>query len=547
MPSNAQNKTSGSKAQTKTATSKNTSRPTTTKDAKPILSQNKTTSVPEIADAQKTSGKATPVSASADSSGPRVSHDNVDETSSGVGVNRKKQKRRQKEAARKAADQPPMSGSELAQQFANVADSAYKDIVKGMAAARTQAGSNGYHNATSDYEDPEQYEPEEEEVIYYRDGADRQHQDPYDPRINGHNVHDYVSQDALGGKAKKKKKAKANSDLQDAYSMDNPSLSTQRSFQPSPPPPPPSSISHPPTAHRPSQNHSKDRIWNTSTAEERERIKEFWLSLGENDRRSLVKVEKEAVLRKMKEQQKHSCSCTVCGRKRTAIEEELEVLYDAYYEELEVCVILTRGIHGYIAMPHIDAYQLNRMPPTPHHAMHNGQPSRGRIQELGDDEETVDVEEYSDEEDEDDISDDELDDQTLHPVPNGGTDFFNFGKSLTVQGPFSPHSSSHSAKCTDCLPGGILTVADDLLKNDGKKFIEMMEQLAERRMQREEEQYARAGGLNHPPLPGHNHNPPADDDTYDDEEDDEEYDEDDEEYDEDDEMVRCLHNQLHPS
>lgn len=35
--------------------------------------------------------------------------------------------------------------------------------------------------------------------------------------------------------------------------------------------------------------------------------------------------------------------------------------------------------------------------------------------------------------------------------------------------------------------GGILTVADDLLKNDGQKFLEMMEQLADRRMQREED------------------------------------------------------------
>lgn len=39
----------------------------------------------------------------------------------------------------------------------------------------------------------------------------------------------------------------------------------------------------------------------------------------------------------------------------------------------------------------------------------------------------------------------------------------------------------------DLGPGNILTVADDLLKNDGQKFLEMMEQLAERRMQREEE------------------------------------------------------------
>lgn len=36
-------------------------------------------------------------------------------------------------------------------------------------------------------------------------------------------------------------------------------------------------------------------------------------------------------------------------------------------------------------------------------------------------------------------------------------------------------------------PGNIITVADDLLKNDGGKFLEMMEQLAERRMQREED------------------------------------------------------------
>jgi len=35
--------------------------------------------------------------------------------------------------------------------------------------------------------------------------------------------------------------------------------------------------------------------------------------------------------------------------------------------------------------------------------------------------------------------------------------------------------------------GNILTVADDLLKNDGQKFLEMMEQLAERRMQREQQ------------------------------------------------------------
>lgn len=77
-----------------------------------------------------------------------------------------------------------------------------------------------------------------------------------------------------------------------------------------------------------------------------------------------------------------------------------------------------------------------------------------------------------------------------------------------------------------------------MLKNDGKKFIEMMEQLAERRMQREEEAQYAAADLGHASMQPHNHGP-LDEDGYDDDEDDEEYDsQDDEEY--DDEMVICF-------
>ena len=54
----------------------------------------------------------------------------------------------------------------------------------------------------------------------------------------------------------------------------------------------------------------------TNPPEERARIKQFWLSLSEQERKELVQVEKDAVLKKMKEQQKHSCGCAVCGRKR---------------------------------------------------------------------------------------------------------------------------------------------------------------------------------------------------------------------------------------
>lgn len=163
----------------------------------------------------------------------------------------------------------------------------------------------------------------------------------------------------------------------------------------------------PPLSMDPEKKKNRD-LWEEKERQEREKIKEFWLSLTDDQRRELVKLEKEAVLKKMKEQQKHTCSCSVCGRRRTVIEEELEMLYDAYYEELE---------------------------------HYEGQ----RVQQQQQQERVRKVEE-------------------VEPEEEGG---FNFAKSLTVK-------------------GGILTVADDLLKNEGKKFLEMMEKLAERRLRRDE-------------------------------------------------------------
>jgi hypothetical protein len=51
----------------------------------------------------------------------------------------------------------------------------------------------------------------------------------------------------------------------------------------------------------------------------REKIRQFWLELGEADRRKLVVLEKDALLKKMREQQKHNCQCTMCGRRKYVI------------------------------------------------------------------------------------------------------------------------------------------------------------------------------------------------------------------------------------
>ncbi|OTB15916.1 hypothetical protein K445DRAFT_22236 [Daldinia sp. EC12] len=273
---------------------------------------------------------------------------------------------------------------------------------------------------------------------------------------------------------------------------------------------------------------SKEKIWNTSNEQERERIKQFWLGLGEEERKSLVKVEKDAVLKKMKEQQKHTCSCSVCGRKRTAIEEELEGLYDAYYQELES---FANQPHNHPNAPPM--FEPKRFGPMsglhPPGALptrySNHHPSHGRIMEHvdNDEDEEDEVEEYSDVDGLDDEDEDEDEPEEI-PRDTYANDFFNFGQSLTVK-------------------GGILTVADDLLKNDGKKFIEMMEQLAERRMAREEDakdHYAGAYGhtVNGASLPNpHNHPPLEDDESEEDEEEEEEYSQDEDYEEEEDTMT----------
>lgn len=438
-------------------------------------------------------------------------------------INRKKQKRREKQAAKLAAEQPLKPQTNGAQPAGQA-----KRQMGGLDARMREHALDEQYNENGQFDpaDDGSYDSGEEGDAYSgsygNDGSSA-----YGYRMPASNS---------SGKKQKKKKKSAHSDTQHqihahththTMSHAHPGTNGLSHNHVSLPLPPLASTNMPR-----GPGISKEKIWNTSSQEERERIKEFWLSLGEDERKSLVKVEKDAVLKKMKEQQKHSCSCTVCGRKRTAIEEELEVLYDAYYEELEqyahhqgdgVPPPMMPPPRRFGAMSGLQPP--HRLPPT----FNGQQPSRGRIvEQLGDDDDEEGDEEYSDEGDEEDLSDEEEPEEI--PRRDHAADFFSFGNSLTVQ-------------------GGILTVADDLLKNDGKKFIEMMEQLAERRMAREEdakEQYSNQN-YGHPPngamhshSHAHNHPPqPEDEAEYEEEDEDEEGDYDDsqdEDYDEE-EMV----------
>lgn len=343
-------------------------------------------------------------------------------SSTAPNVNRKKQKRREKQAARLAAEQQSSAAPTPAQPAAH---GAHQGFAYGNAGPPPTL--NGFNYAASEYDDANPYEPAEGEDLYYTDDDGHLYERSFGAPANGFLPH--VPQQSVGRKSKKRNNATGETPNQSYASREG------YHYHPPPPPPPPPQMPDTASAHHP----SKDRIWNTSTAEERERIKEFWLSLGEEDRRSLVKVEKEAVLKKMKEQQKHSCSCTVCGRKRTAIEEELEVLYDAYYEELEqyanhqqISLVDGTPIMPTPGLQHpLSRFSPNRnLPPVNYQ-----RPSRGRIQEISQDEEEIDDEEYSEGDEDEDFSDDEPEDE---PIEQKASDFFNFGNSLTVQGAPAP-------------------------------------------------------------------------------------------------------------
>ncbi|KAL1311269.1 hypothetical protein AAFC00_001457 [Neodothiora populina] len=436
-----------------------------------------------------------------------------------AGGSRKKQKRRAKEAAKKAASQ------ESQHHAAPTSPQAPHN--------HTRRGSQNDVNSDRSPDCYSEAEGDEDDEDDYAGAAPVHHP----ARVpHQHHVHDPAASPSPAAVKRKGKKKRRSISAQQNHHQPQPPAShfdSHNSSYPTPPPPPPPPP--PPmssaTFRSVQRGAKQDRIWNTSTQEERERIKEFWLSLSEEERKSLLKIEKEAVLRKMKEQQKHSCSCTVCGRKRTAIEEELEVLYDAYYEELEQYAHTKgdpsdgmlpppRPLHRHLPSPSPLASRLPGLPLPLNPA--NTRHRTSRVHEMMDDEDREEVsegdeEEYSEDEDEDDDDDDDDadeddDDDELYSdeedepddhLPGGMTaDFFQFGNSLTVK-------------------GGILTVADDLLKNDGKKFIEMMEQLAERRMQREQEAEYQATQPAHsyPPNP-HDHQ--VEEDDY--EEDEEDYD-----------------------
>ncbi|KAK4690155.1 hypothetical protein P7C71_g6566, partial [Lecanoromycetidae sp. Uapishka_2] len=149
MPSNAQAK-GGSQNQPKPAASKNASIAPVTKAVKPTAASVQPVKSAEAKIAGKNAPQAAPLAGQTPPAATAPAQEFTEDVGNGISVNKKKQKRRQKEAARRAAEAP----TQLAQDFANAAE-----------------GLNGYYD-DSDYENTDQYEPQEGKHLYYTPDGD---------------------------------------------------------------------------------------------------------------------------------------------------------------------------------------------------------------------------------------------------------------------------------------------------------------------------------------------------------------------------------------
>ena len=63
-------------------------------------------------------------------------------------------------------------------------------------------------------------------------------------------------------------------------------------------------------------------------------IHEFWQQLSDQERTDLSRVPKDELPKRMKEQQKYTCTCNVCIRRRIVVEEELNTLYGQFLADM---------------------------------------------------------------------------------------------------------------------------------------------------------------------------------------------------------------------
>ncbi|CAD1809676.1 Salt tolerance down-regulator family protein [Candida parapsilosis] len=116
-------------------------------------------------------------------------------------------------------------------------------------------------------------------------------------------------------------------------------------------------------------------LWDSSSVEEQEKLKEFWESLAEPQKLELVKIDKESIMKMFKNETRqhlqqlsqqqngstsngggnsssqNNCTCKYCGRRNHLIEEELESIYDNHFDDIIDFIHEVRDINDLNALP----------------------------------------------------------------------------------------------------------------------------------------------------------------------------------------------------
>jgi hypothetical protein len=178
---------------------------------------------------------------------------------------------------------------------------------------------------------------------------------------------------------------------------------------------------------------------------------------------------------------------------RTAIEEELELLYDAYYDELEQYANQQQPSDGHaLTYPqHSSTFEEDDLSDESRHSDEEDEEG----EDDDDDDEDEDEEGYEDEDDDEEYEDDEVSNRKAPFTYRSGFPNTLQAKGMRdfqgVEGSIEAHLTNITIK--HATLGNILTVAEDLLENDGKKFLEMMDRLADRKVQRDDESLENRG------------------------------------------------------
>ncbi|QPG73824.1 hypothetical protein FOA43_001139 [Brettanomyces nanus] len=188
-------------------------------------------------------------------------------------------------------------------------------------------------------------------------------------------------------------------------------------------------------------------LWDCDISEgEKEKIKQFWLKLSEDRKREIVDVSNDDVMKMIHEEQQLSCDCKFCGNRKLILEKELEKLYREYYTLQK------------LVQKDTDEYQLNerlvstflgiKVPETV--SEEEEEEEEEEEQEQGQEQEEEQEQEQGQELEEEQEQDKDKDFETM---PNDGKN----------------GTKSHFDE--------VLSLAGDIIKNDGKNFIHMIEKL----------------------------------------------------------------------